>query len=295
MGDVYYERYPGDYARDTRRLSLAEHGAYTLLLDDYYSPDGGPLPAALEALYRVCGCQDEAEREAVKSVAMKFFPVRKDDGLRHNKRADKQLAGRVEFLAEQSRKARLGAAARWSKKMPDACPTQSDRIPDASLRASVGQCPEACPEYAPPSPSPSPSLTPTPHAPPNPLASATGFEDFWNSYPAARRIARESALRAWVSVVTNGEAPAIMAALAWQVVLDDWTRDGGRYVPKPENYLWEKRWTDEKPPPAKTTEQLATKKIKPFTTCTVCGWMGKSFVVGYCPDHAPRKAEEVVV
>lgn len=240
MGDVYYERYPGDYARDTRRLSLAEHGAYTLLLDDYYSADGGPLPAALEALYRVCGCQDDAERDAVKSVATKFFPVRKEDGLRHNKRADRQLTGRAEFLSEQSRKARLGAAARWSKKMPDASPAQCDSI----KKACPDGCPEPCPEHAPPSPSPSPSVKP----PPPPAVSnarATGFEDFWNHYP--KKSGREAALRAWLSVVVNGEAPAIMAALSWQVDSSEWKRELGRFIPKAENYLFEKRWTDEKP------------------------------------------------
>ena len=246
MGDVYYERYPGDYARDTRRLSLAEHGAYTLLLDDYYSPDGGPLPAALDALYRVCGCQDDAERAAVKAVATKYFPVNKDDGLRHNKRADKQIAGRVEFLNEQSRKARLGAAARWSKKMPDACPPHCDSMPDASSRASVGQCPEACPDDAPPSPSPSPSVTPPPSPSPSVTCErASGFAEFWQTYP--RKVGREAALRAWISTGAAEHVDAIADALTWQVQLPEWQRDGGRYVPKPENYLFERRWTDERP------------------------------------------------
>jgi len=50
-----------------------------------------------------------------------------------------------------------------------------------------------------------------------------------------------------------------------------------------------KRWEDEpiakrvKPTPG---PELPTSKVKAFTTCGVCGWAGKSFVTGFCPDHA---------
>jgi hypothetical protein len=71
----------------------------------------------------------------------------------------------------------------------------------------------------------------------------SGFSEFWKSYP--RKSGREAALRAWLSVVVNGDASAIMAALAWQIETEEWQREGGRFVPKAENYLFERRWTDE--------------------------------------------------
>lgn len=43
----YYRRYSGDYLRDTSKLSVLEHGAYSLLLDYYYSEET-PLPLDLE-------------------------------------------------------------------------------------------------------------------------------------------------------------------------------------------------------------------------------------------------------
>ena len=49
----YYRRFMGDYAKKTAALSFAEHGAYTLLLDELYSTET-PLPAEHEALYRLC-------------------------------------------------------------------------------------------------------------------------------------------------------------------------------------------------------------------------------------------------
>lgn len=86
----YFELYPGDYRRDTGRLSLAEHGAYLLLMADYYASEK-PLPADLGALCRIVGAQGKAEQQAVKAVAEQYFPVG-DDGLRHNTRADREIA-----------------------------------------------------------------------------------------------------------------------------------------------------------------------------------------------------------
>ena len=87
----YYERYCGDYQRDTAHLSLAEHGAYTMLLDTYFSVEK-PLPKELPSLYRVCRAMTRIEQQAVKTVAEQFFPVSEIDGLRHNPRADREIA-----------------------------------------------------------------------------------------------------------------------------------------------------------------------------------------------------------
>ncbi|ARO87726.1 DUF1376 domain-containing protein [Nitrosospira lacus] len=87
----YYERYCGDYQRDTAHLSLAEHGAYTMLLDTYFSVEK-PLPKELPALFRVCRAMTRVEQQAVKAVADQFFPISGIDGLRHNARADREIA-----------------------------------------------------------------------------------------------------------------------------------------------------------------------------------------------------------
>lgn len=87
----YFEFYVGDYKRDTSRLSMAEHGAFLMLLADYYANER-PLPASLPELYRIAGAQGAQEQRAVKSVADTFFPVDPEDGLRHNARADAEIA-----------------------------------------------------------------------------------------------------------------------------------------------------------------------------------------------------------
>jgi uncharacterized protein YdaU (DUF1376 family) len=86
----YYERYCGDYAKKTARLTLVQHGAYTLLLDEYYSNEK-PLPCDFEDLFRICRAMKRDEQNAVREVAELFFPIG-PDGLRHNERADEMIA-----------------------------------------------------------------------------------------------------------------------------------------------------------------------------------------------------------
>lgn len=85
----YYKRFMADYAKKTARLTLAQHGAYTLLLDEIYITEDG-LPADLGELYRVCRAMSKDEQAAVRFVADKFFPIH-PDGLRHNPRAMEEL------------------------------------------------------------------------------------------------------------------------------------------------------------------------------------------------------------
>lgn len=93
---IYFELYPGDYLRDTTRLTLVEHGAYLRLLMAYYAEEE-PLPAEYDALFTIAGATKSVEKEAVKRVADKHFPVG-SDGLRHNGRADEEIAKAAERM-----------------------------------------------------------------------------------------------------------------------------------------------------------------------------------------------------
>lgn len=66
----YYKRNIGDYAKKAGRLSMLEHGAYTLLMDAIY--DRETFPTLEEALDWVWA-RDDAEVAAVKFVLSKFF------------------------------------------------------------------------------------------------------------------------------------------------------------------------------------------------------------------------------
>jgi len=118
----YFELYPGDYLRDTTRLTLVEHGAFLRLLMAYYAEEE-PLPAELVELYVIAGALSSADKSAVKKVADRFFPVG-PDGLRHNKRADEEIAKAAERMegaderkandADRKRRSRERRAAMFS-------------------------------------------------------------------------------------------------------------------------------------------------------------------------------------
>lgn len=89
----FYKHWIGDYMRDTAHLTLTENGAYRVLLDHYYSTER-PLPADLAALSRICRAETKEEKKAVANVVSGYFPLG-EDGLRHNKRADAEIAARL--------------------------------------------------------------------------------------------------------------------------------------------------------------------------------------------------------
>ena len=71
----YYKRNLGDYAKKAGRLSMLEHGAYTLLMDAIYDREVFPtLEDALDWTW----ARDEAEVAAVKFVLTKFFELQND-------------------------------------------------------------------------------------------------------------------------------------------------------------------------------------------------------------------------
>ena len=68
----YYKKNIGDYYKKTGRLSMLEHGAYTLLIDSCYDRERFPtLDDALDWTWS----RSEAEIEAVKFVLSKFFTL----------------------------------------------------------------------------------------------------------------------------------------------------------------------------------------------------------------------------
>ena len=71
----YYKRNLGDYAKKAGRLTMLQHGSYTLLIDSCYDRETFPtLDQALEWTW----ASTEAEIEAVKFVLSRFFTLDKD-------------------------------------------------------------------------------------------------------------------------------------------------------------------------------------------------------------------------
>lgn len=96
----YYERHLGDYAKGTGHLSMLEHGAYTLLLDRYYSSEAG-IPA--DKVYKVAKALKKDERAAVDSVLAEFFTL--TDGVWIKNRVEEEIQRYLDSLpAEEQRK-----------------------------------------------------------------------------------------------------------------------------------------------------------------------------------------------
>lgn len=113
----FWKRWISDYRGKTQGLSLAEIGAYDILLDEYYAHER-PLPASKDALYRICGAFTADEQKAVDSIVGRFF-VDSPEGLR-NKKADEYIADQTAYLKGQAERGKRGAAATWSKPDKDA-------------------------------------------------------------------------------------------------------------------------------------------------------------------------------
>jgi len=83
----YYPRYPGDYLAKTLDLTMVEDGAYTRLLDWYYSNE---RPITHERRYVVSRATTSAERQAVDTVLTTFFE--RDGEFWRHERADEEIA-----------------------------------------------------------------------------------------------------------------------------------------------------------------------------------------------------------
>lgn len=176
MAFPYYRFYPGDYLRDTRRLTLLQHGAYHLLLHEYMST-GQPLRGDLDAMCRVCGALSGEERMAVEVVLAEFF-VRDGLAWRH-KRCDKELSHQDERTAS----ARESAFQRWHTNADaNAMRTHSRR--NANQNQNQNQIPEPLPEPE-PEPEKPKSKALRPPRPKKPGEEVAPTVETWLSYAKA--------------------------------------------------------------------------------------------------------------
>lgn len=159
----YYKRYMGDYQRDTSHLSLTEHGAYSLLLDHYYSRRR-PLPASIEALYRLCRATTRAEQMAVDAVAAEFFGLA-PDGLRHNPRADDEIEKWEELASLNRERGKLGGRPKANPSgNPGGSGTGNPEQSRKDMRAGSSRVPKTGENETRTKPSPAPTPDPDPEA-----------------------------------------------------------------------------------------------------------------------------------
>ncbi len=150
--DLWMPVYIGDYLADTMRLSTIQHGAYFLLMMEYWRQ--GPLPDDSDELAAIARTDRKTWDKSIWPVLNRYFH-KEDDGLLHQKRADAERA-----FADEKRTKRIEAAnARWvgskSKIDANADANASSLDEQNGMHDSCKDHP-TCASRPPASPSPSP-------------------------------------------------------------------------------------------------------------------------------------------
>jgi hypothetical protein len=68
------------------------------------------------------------------------------------------------------------------------------------------------------------------------------FEVFWSAYP--KKVGKDAALKKFLAALEKTTLEKMLAALSAQSSSDQWTKDGGRYIPNPTTWLNQGRWND---------------------------------------------------
>lgn len=110
MSRPWFPFYVGDYLKDTARLTTEAHGAYLLLMLDYWA-NGAP-PDDDDVLATITKLPVTIWRKRRKSLAP-FFDIQ--DGRWTHHRIDKERAKAADVGASNSDKARGAAERRWAK------------------------------------------------------------------------------------------------------------------------------------------------------------------------------------
>lgn len=212
---IWYPRYPGDYGRKTAHLSLAEHGAYALLMDHAYS-NGGSLPASAVQLHRICRAFASDEQDACMSVVQQFFTLVGDEW-RHV-RIDEELARRGEISEKRS----AAAKSRYANGNANAEQKQVQLHTQSQSQS---------------------------HNNPLPPLRGGEFDIFWNAYPHrnGQKKNRKGAEAKFVAAVKRGvDVATIMAGVEAMKHLPDVKRGFAR---DPVTWINQAGWEDVAPSP----------------------------------------------
>lgn len=217
----YFKRNIGDYHKKAGRLTMLEHGAYTLLLDACYDRERFPT---MEEAIDWCWARNSEEIAAVELVLRKFFDL--IDGRYVQARIQDEIAAYQATSLKNKEIAEKREEAKRTKRAPlvhEACTDghlTNNHKPLTTNQEPVDQK--------------TPAQAPTEDL----------FPKFWKMYPNKK--GKAAAEKAWRKLkVTADLFGQIAEGLAAQVVCEAWVKDGGQFIPHPATWLNGKRWEDE--------------------------------------------------
>lgn len=249
----YYKRNLGDYAKKAGRLTMLQHGAYTLLIDSCYDREIFPtLEQALEWTW----ASTEAEVDAVKFVLSRFFVLDKqgqyvqdrilEELLHYHKNADtnKRIAEEREAKRKEKR-------------------TNREQVVD-----------EAPPNHKPLTTNQEPKKKATVVAAPEGVSI-----EVWDSFVKQRKAKRAQVTPLVIAGIAKEAAQAgwtLEAALQevvvrnWQSFKAEWVADKQSPADKRQNHM------------AQLTRGMSTPKPQPF-------WSQSTTVLEEIPNVEPKR------
>jgi len=223
--DIWMPLYIGDYLADTARLTTEQHGAYLLLLMDYWR--SGRLPDNDQILAQISKLSPDAWSNA-KAMLMQFFSI--EDGYWIHARVEKELTLAMDNKAKMHDRASKAAQARWDKQQNNAT---------SNAQAMPMQCP---------SPSPSPSSS-----------TLTNTIDVAKA-PKAQRLKLESLPVDWANFC-NQERPDLNPKDIWNQFRDYWIAEPGQKGCKQDWFATWRNWVRRQ---NKATKPMQKEKMSNF-------------------------------
>lgn len=215
----YYKRNIGDYHKKAGRLSMLEHGAYTLLIDSCYDREQFPT---LEEANDWAWARTDAELAAVKFVLSKFFTL--EDGVYIQNRIKEELDDYKDKSETNSRIAQEREANRKKSK-------QDVNESSRTVNETFDKTHEPPPNHKP--------ITNNQEPITNNQSNTIGdFDVFWECYP--NKTAKQAAVKAWAKLKpTESLFGTIMDALKKQK-----PHFKAGFIPHPATWLNGRRWED---------------------------------------------------
>lgn len=228
--NVWMPLYVGDYLRDTGRLMTEQHGAYLLLIFDYWST-GQPLPdddVQLAAITRL----STGKWKQLRPVVARFFHVA--DGVWRHKRVDQELAKAQAITDARRAGGKKGAEKRWGS----ARETDSSGIGDPLGEPQVSHCVNQWPMHA-QSQSQSQSQSLCSLRSQRARETDCAFADWWREYP--NKVGKPDARKKYGVALARASAGELLEGLRRYIS----TKPPDRQWCNPATWLHQERWRDE--------------------------------------------------
>lgn len=172
--------------------------------------------------------------------------------------------------AEKRRSRRRRAAAGAAATSDDQRTT--DGQPTDDQKKTVGRVDQTIPDQTIPKKSTPDKgdIPPTPPADPKPDAQERRFAEFWAEYP--KKVGKKAALTSWKRLKPDAELfERIMQAVIIAKRSEQWSREGGRFIPNPATWINQGRWDDELQPAGAFQQQTCGNSGKPNTMSVLAG------------------------